>query len=315
MNTMTLTVQSVDAVATGVRQVVLAAPDGAELPAFTAGAHVELHLPGGLLRAYSLCNPPWERHRYVLGVLHAADSRGGSAAVHALQPGQVLRVGAPRNHFALLPAPHTVLLAGGIGITPLLAMAEVLEATGAAWELHHACRSADRAAFSPALAARLPAGRVHLHLGEGTTARLGLGARLRQVPAGSRVYACGPTGFMAALQAEAAAAGWPPDHFHTEAFGAAAPTVGDQPFTLRLSRSGRTVSVAADQTALQALLAAGLPVESSCEAGVCGSCLLPLLGGQADHRDSYLTPAEQAAQDRFAPCCSRARSAELLLDL
>lgn len=315
MNTLQLLVQATDVVATGIRRLVLGSADAAPLPPFTAGAHLDLHLPGGLVRSYSLCNPPWERHHYVLGVLQADDSRGGSAAVHRLQVGQLIEAGPPRNHFALQPAPHTVLLAGGIGITPLLSMAEVLAGQGASWELHHFSRSADRVAFTPALQARWGAARVGMHTGPQAVADWGLARRSTAWPAGSRLYACGPAGFMAALQAQARAAGVPDDHFHLEAFGPAAQAAGEPAFTLRLVRSGRVVPVAPEQTALQALQAAGVPVASSCETGVCGTCVLPLLGGEADHRDSYLTPQEQAAQTHFTPCCSRARNAELLLDL
>ncbi|MDQ7743632.1 PDR/VanB family oxidoreductase [Hydrogenophaga pseudoflava] len=293
--------------------------DGSALPVFSAGAHIDLHLPGGLVRQYSLCNAPGETQRYRIAVLRDAASRGGSATVHdQLQVGTVLDIGAPRNLFELHPsAPHHLLLAGGIGITPLLAMAEQLAAQGAAFTLHHATRSRERTAFVAQLASAPYADRVHHHFDDGPAMqKMDLAATLRSAPPGSHLYVCGPTGFMEAVLAEGRAQGWDEARLHREYF-AAAPTgtAGDGGFELELASSGRVIPVAADQTALAALLAAGLDIPMSCEQGVCGTCLTGVKSGVPDHRDQYLTPEERAANNQFLPCCSRASSARLVLDL
>ncbi|QBM30083.1 PDR/VanB family oxidoreductase [Hydrogenophaga pseudoflava] len=293
--------------------------DGSALPAFSAGAHIDVHLPGGLVRQYSLCNTPGETHRYRIAVLRDAGSRGGSATVHdQLQVGTVLDIGTPRNLFELAPsAPHHLLLAGGIGITPLLAMAEQLAAQGGGFTLHHATRSRERTPFVAQLASAPYADRVHHHFDDGPAMqKLDLAATLRSAPAGSHLYVCGPTGFMEAVLAEGRAQGWDEARLHREYF-AAAPTgtAGDGGFELELASSGRVIPVAADQTALAALLAAGLDIPMSCEQGVCGTCLTGVKSGVPDHRDQYLTPEERAANNQFLPCCSRASSARLVLDL
>ena len=293
--------------------------DGSALPAFSAGAHIDVHLPGGLVRQYSLCNTPGETHRYRIAVLRDAGSRGGSATVHdQLQVGTVLDIGTPRNLFELAPsAPHHLLLAGGIGLTPLLAMAEQLAAQGGGFTLHHATRSRERTPFVAQLASAPYADRVHHHFDDGPAMqKLDLAATLRSAPAGSHLYVCGPTGFMEAVLAEGRAQGWDEARLHREYF-AAAPTgtAGDGGFELELASSGRVIPVAADQTALAALLAAGLDIPMSCEQGVCGTCLTGVKSGVPDHRDQYLTPEERAANNQFLPCCSRASSARLVLDL
>ena len=297
----------------------LVAADGSALPAFTAGAHVDLHLPGGLVRQYSLCNAPGETHRYRIAVLRDAASRGGSARVHdQLQVGTELEIGAPRNLFELDPsAPHHLLLAGGIGITPLLAMAEALAAQGTSFTLHHATRSRERTPFLAQLRAAPWATRVQHHFDEGAPPqKLDLAATLRAAPTGSHLYVCGPTGFMEAVLAEGRVQGWDEARLHREYFAAApAGTAGDVGFELEIASSGRVIPVAADQTALAALLAAGLEIPMSCEQGVCGTCLTGIKSGTPDHRDQYLTPEERAAGNQFLPCCSRASSARLVLDL
>jgi len=318
-NLLTVRVAHKRPLATDIVGLELVAADGGALPAFDAGAHIDLHLPGGVVRPYSLCNSPAETHRYQLGVLREPASRGGSAAVHTLlQVGQTLQISAPRCHFALQPgAPRSLLLAGGIGITPLLAMAEQLAADGADFALHCAARSADRAAFAARLLMAPWAPRVHLHLDDGEPARrLDLPALLAAPQAGTQLYVCGPGGFIDAVLATARAAGWPEAQLHCERFGAVAETRDtDAAFEVQLGAGGRVVLVARGQTVAQALAQAGAPLTTSCEQGVCGTCLTRVLDGTPDHRDQYLTPEEQAAGDQFLPCCSRACSPRLVLDL
>lgn len=293
--------------------------EGAALPAFTAGAHIDVHLPGGLVRQYSLCNAPGETHRYQIAVLRDAASRGGSAAVHdQVVEGDTLTISAPRNLFALdAQAPHHLLLAGGIGITPLLAMAEQLWATGQSFSLHHCSRSRERTAFLSRLAQAPYAAQVHHHWGGGATPqRLDLPTTLARAPAGTHLYVCGPQGFMDAALSAGRAAGWAEDRLHREYFGArpVQPDAGGS-FELEIASSGQIIVVRADQTALAALHAAGVDIPMSCEQGVCGTCLTRVKAGTPDHRDQYLEPHEQAAHDQFLPCCSRAVSPRLVLDL
>ena len=294
--------------------------EGTTLPAFTAGAHVDVHLPGGLVRQYSLCNRPGETHRYEIGVLLDAASRGGSQAVHTqLLEGTELSISAPRNLFPLSEsAPHHLLLAGGIGITPLLAMAEQLSAQGERFTLHHCTRSRERTPYLQRMAASAFAARVHHHFDDADPSqRLNLEATLAQAPAGTHLYVCGPTGFMDAVLNAARAAGWAEERLHREYFSAApaAPAANDGGFELEIASTGRVIPVRADQTALAALLEAGLDVPFSCEGGVCGTCLTGVKAGTPDHRDQYLTPEERDAGNQFLPCCSRASSARLVLDL
>ena len=305
--------------AEGIAGFELVAADGGALPPFAAGAHVDVHLPGGPVRPYSLCNAPGETQRYCLGVLREPASRGGSQAMHErVNEGDVLEIGAPRNLFPLAEGgAHHLLLAGGIGITPLLAMAEALAAAGASFELHYCTRSAARTAFAARLAEPRFAGRVHLHHDDGPAAqKLDIAARLAAPRAGEHLYLCGPQGFLNAVLGAARGSGWPAAQGHFESFGAA-PVVHDSdgPFEVLVSSSQRVVTVAKGQSIVQALAAAGVEVMTSCEQGVCGTCLTRVLEGTPDHRDQYLTPEEQAVGDQMLPCCSRAKSARLVLDL
>ncbi|WP_085315405.1 PDR/VanB family oxidoreductase [Derxia lacustris] len=292
---------------------------GASLPPFEAGAHIDVHLPNGLVRQYSLCNPPGETHRYLIGVLRDPASRGGSQALHELvAEGATLTIGAPRNHFPLAAgAARSLLLAGGIGVTPILAMAEALTQRGADFRMHYFGRSLERMAFRERIAAAPFAARVALHADDGPPEqRADLAELLAGPDAGTHLYVCGPRGFMDAVLGTARAAGWPEDRLHYEFFGAeVAAQAGDRAFEVELARSGRVVTVPADRTVAQALGAAGIEVMLSCEQGVCGTCLTRVLAGEPDHRDLYLTDEEHAMNDQFTPCCSRARSARLVIDL
>ena len=292
--------------------------DGASLPAFTAGAHIDVHLPGGLLRQYSLCNAPHEQHHYQIGVLRDANSRGGSVAVHeALKVGDVLTIGVPRNQFALVPAQHSLLLAGGIGVTPILCMAESLAASGASFEMHYCARSPARQAFRERIAASGFAGRVVHHYDDGDAAqKLDLDALLAQADPSTHLYVCGPAGFISYVVDTARARGWPESQVHFEYFGAApVQAEGNGAFDVKLASSGQVYTIPADRTVIQVLCEHGVDVPVSCEQGICGTCLTRVLEGEPDHRDQYLTDEERAANDQFMPCCSRARSPLLVLDL
>jgi len=297
----------------------LVATDGRALPAFSAGSHVDVQLPGGITRQYSLCNDPQETHRYLIGVLRDPASRGGSSAVHdAVQEGELLQISAPKNHFPLAhDAKKHLLLAGGIGVTPILCMAERLAIAGAAFEMHYATRSPERTAFRQRIAASGFADRVHFHYDNGDAAqKLDLKTLLASPQAGTHLYVCGPKGYMDAVLGTARAAGWPEAQLHYEFFGAeVAKSDSDAGFTIKLASSGRIIMIPKDQTVTQALAAAGVEVMVSCEQGVCGTCLTRVLEGVPEHKDSYLTPEEQAANDQFTPCCSRSKTPQLVLDL
>ena len=293
--------------------------DDAPLPPFSAGSHVDVHLPGGLTRQYSLCNDPSETHRYLIAVLRDPVSRGGSQAMHAqVQEGDVLQISAPRNHFALAHnAGRNLLLAGGIGVTPILCMAERLALIDADFEMHYCSRSLARTAFVERIKASPFASQVQFHFDDGDARqKLDFAALLQAPQAGVHLYVCGPKGFMDAVLATARAQGWPESQLHYEFFGAeVAASDTDASFEVQLASSGRIITVAKDQTVTQALSAAGVEVQTACEQGVCGTCLTRILSGVPEHKDMYLTPEEQAANDQFTPCCSRARTARLVLDL
>lgn len=302
-----------------IRAFELVDPTGANLPPFTAGAHVDVLTPAGLTRQYSLCNRPDERHRYVIGVLDAPDSRGGSRSLHArVQVGDDLEVSAPRNHFPLdATATSSLLVAGGIGITPLLGMAEHLASVGAPFALHYCVRTATAAAFHGRLMRADLAGSVSIHADDGPPAqKLSLDALLSSSAAGTHLYVCGPAGLIDAAFAAARRKGWPESHLHREYFGNVPnASTRDVAFDIELRRSGLRIHVESAQSALEALGAAGIDVPHSCEQGVCGTCLTKVLSGIPDHRDAFLGDDERAGNDCFLPCCSRSLSPVLVLDL
>lgn len=291
--------------------------DGATLPPFEPGAHVDVEVGPDLLRQYSLCGDPTRNDRYRLGILLDPASRGGSAGVHErFHVGERIRIGAPRNNFPLADGTAgAVLLGGGIGVTPLLAMAHRLHAAGLPFTLHYCARSRTRAAFLDELEAAPYATSVRLHFDDGEPAQKLDPARDLPPPGdGAHLYVCGPTGFMDWLIGAAGTLGFPADRVHKEYFGAEVDTGGDG-FQVELSRSGQTVPVAAGQSIVAALKAVGVRVEVSCQQGVCGTCLCDVLDGIPDHRDSYLTDEEKDANDQMMLCCSRSRTPKLVLDL
>jgi vanillate O-demethylase ferredoxin subunit len=297
----------------------LVATNGGPLPAFSAGSHVDVQLPGGITRQYSLCNDPKETHRYLIGVLRDEASRGGSRAMHdSVQEGTELQISAPKNHFPLAhEARRSLLMAGGIGVTPILCMAERLAISGADFEMHYSTRSLERTAFRQRIQDSAYASRVQFHHDDGDAAqKLDLDTLLATPQEGVHLYVCGPKGYMDAVLGTARARGWPEKQLHFEFFGAeVTASDSDASFEIKLASSGRIVMVPKDKTVAQALAEAGVEIMMSCEQGVCGTCLTRVLEGVPDHKDSYLTPEEQAANDQFTPCCSRAKTPRLVLDL
>lgn len=299
--------------ADGVRELSLARPDRARLPDWTPGAHIDLVLPNGLTRQYSLCGDRWDAHTYRVAVLREPDGRGGSAYVHDdLAVGDLLGVGGPRNNFPLVPSAEYLFIAGGIGITPLLPMIRQAELLGIEWNLLYGGRRRASMAFLDELAAY--GDRVHL-VPEDESGRPDLPAWLGEPKTDVRVYCCGPGPLLAAV--EAACAHWPKYALRTERFVAAeqpSPARGE-PFEVELRRSGKTIEVTPDVTMLQAIRGAGVDVLTSCEQGTCGTCETVVLEGIPDHRDSLLSEHEREAADCMYVCVSRSRADRLVLDL
>jgi ferredoxin-NADP reductase len=296
----------------------LAHPRGGTLPGYEAGAHVEVQMPGGFARPYSLaCASARSEGRYLIGVKREPASAGGSASMHErVREGDLLCVSSPRNTFPLQRgARQHLLLAGGIGLTPMLAMAQSLLDSGEAFTLCVFARSAEHLPFAEALREPRLAPHVRLHLDDGTPEqKIDLRQLLAHHEAGTQLYMCGPGGFMAA--ARAAAHAWPEDSIHAEFFAAPAgddAAVAGKAFTLALTRSGIHVPVAADQSAVEALHDMGIIIPVSCEQGLCGTCVVDGQGDEAEHRDHCLTTAER--QQRIALCCSRARGDTLSVHL
>ena len=292
---------------------------GATLPAFEPGAHIDLHLAEGLVRSYSLLNVANDR-RYVIGVLKARDSRGGSRHVHEqLKLGTELQISAPRNNFRLVEeAPYTVLLAGGIGVTPLLAMLRRLVALGKPVEFIHCARSRSDAAFLEeveAVAAAYPQVELRRHFDDAQGGPPALRKLLAGKPTGTHFYCCGPAPMLAAFEDACAALGQANVHLERFTPVELAPAIATGTCTVELRRSGRSIEVGAELSILDAVLAAGIRTDHSCHEGMCGACETKVIAGDVEHRDSILTKQEQAANKSMMICVSRCRGGTLVLDL
>jgi phthalate 4,5-dioxygenase reductase subunit len=301
--------------ADGIRAFELRDPHGAELPPFTPGAHVTVRTPSGLLRKYSLCNECVERDRYVIAVKRESQSRGGSASmVDAGAEGALLHCSSPRNDFALVEKAKAFLfIAGGIGITPIVAMVRHLVARGdVPFTLHYLTRSPAATAFLDELSAPAFAGKVFVHHDGGDPARAFDLWPLLERPRPVHVYACGPRAMLQAIRDMSGH--WSASAIHIESFADAGTlaAVEDRPFRVRLAQSGETLEVPANRSILETLRAHGLDVPSSCESGTCGTCRTRLLGGIADHRDLVL--AESEHENAIMVCVSRAKSPEIVID-
>ncbi|WP_423458590.1 PDR/VanB family oxidoreductase [Ottowia sp. VDI28] len=286
--------------------------DASPLPPFTAGAHIDVTLPNGLVRQYSLCNGPLDTDCYVIGVKRDRNSRGGSAYMHdTLRVGAVLEVSAPRNHFELdESAAHTILIAGGIGVTPIACMADRLSALGKSYELHYSVRLRDEALFLD----RLPSS-LNLHVDEEQPPGqfLNLAGIVSRAPAATHFYCCGPGPMLDAFVV--ATAGRPEGHVHLERFSADIEVAAEGGFSVELARTGCTVKVEPGQTILEAVRTCGVQVRASCEQGICGACETRVLQGTPDHRDTLLSSEEKAANDVMMICCSGSLGPRLVLDL
>lgn len=287
--------------------------DGGELPEWGPGAHLDLHLTDSLVRQYSLCSDPGDRRQWKIGVLLQPDSRGGSAFVHQqLHVGSTIHARGPRNLFPLQPAGLYQFIAGGIGITPIMAMIKAADEQGSDWRLLYGGRRRASMAFLDRLEGY--GDRVTVWP-EDEGGLLDLGAVLGSPRAGTLVYSCGPEGLLNAV--ERACGAWPSGTLHTERFTAdpPAPDPDAIPFDVVCDRSGITVRISPDDSILEVLRAKGVNVLSSCMSGICGTCETAVLEGEPDHRDSVLDDADKAAGDCMMICVSRSRSPRLVLDI
>lgn len=289
-------------------------PSGADLPEWSPGAHVDLQLSAQLIRQYSLCGDPADRSVWRIGVLREPASRGGSQHVHEkLHEGELVHVRGPRNHFALLPSPRYVFVAGGIGITPILPMVTAAERAGSEWELHYGGRGRRSMAFLESLEG-VSGNRVTLHP-QDEVGLIDVDRILGEPLPDTLVYCCGPEPLLAAVEERCSR--WPTNTLHLERF--APKDVGDPvltgSFEVELATTGLTLTVPPERSILDVVEEAGVSVPSSCQEGTCGTCETTVLEGVVDHRDSLLTPAEQAANDTIFICVSRAACPRLVLDL
>ena len=311
---MPLRVTRNDKIADGIHLLEFRDTGGKPLPQFSAGAHIAIRVPNGLLRKYSLCNDPAERERYQVAVKREANGRGGSSSlIDQVKAGDALTVAAPVNDFGLPPrAQDFLFIAGGIGITPIMAMIRQLQAEGKRFRLVYCTRSPEATAFLDALSAPELKDKVTIHHDHGDPARsLDLRPVLQERKNREHLYCCGPRPLMEAVRGMTDH--WSSAAVHFEAFSdAEAHKPTDKPFKVRLARSGAVIEVPTDKTILEALRQHGLEVPSSCEAGTCGTCRSKLLAGQADHRDLVLAEHERAGNIMI--CVSRARGDEITID-
>lgn len=304
--------------AENIRSYELADPSGRPLPAFTAGAHVEVHLAPDMIRSYSLCSDPSDTSHYRIAVLREASGRGGSKKMHdEVKVGDVLTISAPINHFPLAgrEARAHLLLAGGIGVTPMIAMIAELERKGVRWSMHYLTRSEERTAFREQLAPFIAEGKVHLHHDGGDPSKgPGIQALLSDFEIGTHLYYCGPTGFMSACESLLEA--WPPHAIHREYFSAPARDFDEQdnlPFEITIKSTGKTMTVPADKSIVDVLRSEGCVVETDCNEGYCGTCITRYLSGDPLHRDTVLSEKERKSY--IMVCCGRAKGGVLELDV
>ncbi|GJH27206.1 PDR/VanB family oxidoreductase [Caballeronia novacaledonica] len=320
-HTLKLLVRQVRFEGRGINSYELVDPEGAQLPSFTAGAHIDIHLADGVVRQYSISNAPRERHRYVIAVLRDERGRGGSKALHdQLRVQDIVRVSRPRNNFHLVDGARRVLLiAGGIGVTPLKAMAHELDDAGIDYEMHYCAKDARSAAFAEEFEPMRASGRLHFHFDGGDpSAGLDIRDLLNTPREGEHVYYCGPGGFMKACAD--AAQHWPTGTVHFEHFKAPERAPGEQAandasdsFIVCIASTGQEIEVTKDESIAEALAGAGVAMETSCCAGLCGTCKVRYLQGEVEHNDCIMSDEEKA--EFLTACVSRATSKLLVLDL
>jgi len=307
----------IDTVARDTNVYTLRRPDGGALPAYKPGAHIDIHLPNGLVRQYSLLNPNTDPESYAVAIKRDAQSRGGSRYIFdEMHVGDTLKISAPRNNFPLVEnAEHVVLFAGGIGITPIWCMVQQLSAANRPWTLYYSCRSRADMAFLEALQKAQP-GSVHLHFDDEADGKfLDLVAAIAAAPGNAHFYCCGPNPMLAAF--EAAATTLPRHQVHVEYF---TPKEESSPaklggFWVELARSGEEYFIPEGKKILEVLYEAGVDVDYSCELGICGECVTRVISGIPEHHDSVLSEEEQASNEKVMICCAGCKSERLVLDM
>ncbi|WP_150612585.1 PDR/VanB family oxidoreductase [Pandoraea terrigena] len=320
MNTIPVRVVAAKTIAEGIRLLRLAPLDGSLLPAWEPGSHIDLHLGEGITRQYSLCGSYADTSVYEVAVKREVESRGGSEFVHeSLHVGSELSISAPRNHFKMsTESGHSLLVAGGIGITPIISMARLLHDQAHSFELLYFTRSETHAAFRDELDGGPLGDSCQLLFGQDRDAvETTLDDALRHRREGAHLYLCGPQAFMDTVRMVAARHGWPDDAVHLEYFaaGVASDTEPQTSFDVRLARSDRTFTIPVDRTIVDVLREHGTEIETSCEQGICGTCVVNVLEGSPEHRDYFLTAKEHERGDCMAICVSRSRSKLLVIDL
>ena len=311
-----LQVESATLVADDVVSIVMTDASGADLPAWSPGAHVDVELASGITRQYSLCGDPADRKHYRIGVLKAPNSRGGSIAVHhELVAGATATIVGPRNHFEFLPANKYIFVAGGIGITPILTMVRAAEQAGASWTLLYGGRGLESMAYADELAqcgkrvTLLPGAAIEPMLEE-------LESRLGTPQPDTLIYTCGPEGLLQTMEKMSQV--WPKGSLHLERFTpkkVEEPAGGEREFDVVLARAGITVHVPANRSIFDAIQDAGISMMGSCKEGICGTCETFVLEGTPDHRDSVLNDDEKASNETMMVCVSRACTDQLVLDI
>lgn len=286
------------------------------LPKVEAGAHIDVHLPNGMVRQYSLCQNPNDEGKFRLGILRDPESRGGSvSAFDEIKDGMQIQVSEPKNLFPLLKAKHSVLIGGGIGITPLITMAYQLAHEGASFELHYCGASPEKCAFVDEIKNGELAQYTTFHFkSEGASHRAFFESAIKDIDSESHIYTCGPVGFMDWVINLATTHDFPEQQIHKEYFQVETDTSGDS-FEVVAERSGKIIMVEAGETILQALAKEGIEIEMSCEQGVCGTCMCDVIEGEPDHRDVYFTDEEKASNEQILVCCSRSKTPRLVLDI
>ena len=324
MDTLTLKVQEIEQLTSGIKKFVFQAPNAADLPSFSAGAHIDLQLENGLIKSYSLANDPSETNRYVTAILREADGAGGSVYMHdEVSVGDELTATPPQNSFEISDdASQHIFLAGGIGITPLLAMGYTLVAEGKDCHLHYCSKSVEETAFMDEVKALFGDNHTFYHDGGNPANGIDLTETFSAQPDGAHVYICGPAGLLNA--AREATSHWRDGSVHFELFSSAkteeekaadaAQAEGDGAFEIELAQSGKTLTVPADKSILQVLWDNDIEVLHACEEGWCGNCVVDYLSGGVDHRDEVLDDTDR--ETKIQVCISRALPGEkIVLDL
>lgn len=295
----------------------LVAKNGSNLPEFTAGSHIDVHLDNGLTRQYSLANCSTESDRYVIGVLNDSNSRGGSKFIHeSFHVGKTITISEPRNLFPILPSTEkAILFAGGIGITPIYAMAHELSAKNIDFELHYFSRSYDALAFAKELESKFQ-NHVYFHLDDEPETKAQMNLLLDQPHESKHLYVCGPNGFMDFVIQSARKLKWSDAQIHKEHFvGVNVEAGNDKEFIVEISATGQQFVVPKGLTVIQVLEDHDIFIPVSCEQGICGTCITKVVQGEPDHRDMYLSEAEKALNTQFLPCCSRAKTKKLIIEI